>query len=117
MMGSRKRWALSLVTLAAALIAVTSPAAAADTHRCPGHRYWSNIVVHGMTCEQAVQLHREKLRECTHPIRRVKRHDSVYTCLFGPWKSIEQVRGIPFSDRIHISREDGRIWMRYDASP
>jgi len=64
-----------------------------------------------------VQLHRAKLRECTHAVRRVKRHDSLYTCLFGLWRSIERVGRILFSDRIHISRDDGRIWLRYDASP
>lgn len=117
MLGIRTRWALGLVALAAALIGVTSSAAAAAPHRCSSHRYWSNIVVYRMTCEQAVQLHREKLRDCTHALRRVKRHESVYTCVFGPWKSVEQVRAIPFSDRIHIGRDGGRIWMRYDASP
>jgi hypothetical protein len=66
MLGVRERLAVSLVGLAAALTGVTSPAAAADARRCPSHRYWRDVVVHGMTCEQAVQLHREKLRECTH---------------------------------------------------
>jgi hypothetical protein len=49
--------------------------------------------------------------------RRVTRHESVYTCDSGQWESIEQVRGIPFSDRIHISRDGGRVWMRYEANP
>jgi hypothetical protein len=117
MLGVLTRWAVGLLILAAALIGVTSPAAAAAPHRCPSHRYWRNIVVYRMTCEQAVQLHREKLRDCTHAIRRVRRHESVYTCVFGPWLSVEQVRAIPFSDRIHIGRDGGRVWMRYDASP
>jgi hypothetical protein len=117
MLGALTRWAVSLIAVAAALIGVTAPAAAAAPHRCPSHRYWGNIVVYRMTCEQAVQLHREKLRDCTHALRQVRRHESVYTCVFGSWKSIEQVRAIPFSDRIQISRDGGRIWMRYRASP
>lgn len=117
MLGARRRWAIGLVAVTAALIGVTSPTAAADTHRCPSRLYWRHIVVHGMTCEQAVQLHQEKLRDCIHPIRRVRPHESVYTCVFGPWKSLERVSAIPFSDRIRIRRDDGRIWMRYDALP
>jgi hypothetical protein len=118
MPGLRKRWAVSAVLIGVGLIALTPrAAAAAATHRCPSHAYWTNIVVRGMTCEQAVQLHREKLRDCTHPTRRRERHEFVYTCLFGPWRSIETVRAVPFADRIHIARDDGRIWMRYDALP
>jgi len=117
MSGARTRWTVSLVAVVVALIGVSTAAAAPAPHRCPSHRYWRNVVVYRMTCEQAVQLHREKLRDCTHALRRVRRHESVYTCVFGSWKSIEQVRGIPFSDRVQISGHGGRIWMRYDASP
>jgi hypothetical protein len=83
----------------------------------PSHHHWNDIVVHGMTCDQAVQLHQEKLRDCTHAQARVKRHESIYTCVFGPWKSLEQVRQVRFSDRIRISRDHGRVWMRYNATP
>jgi hypothetical protein len=116
MLGAPTLWTAGLIALAAALLGVSSSAAAA-THRCPSHPYWNDIVVHGMTCEQAVQLHRKKLRDCTHPVRRREAHESVYTCLFGPWKSIERVRSNPFLDRIHISRDGGRMWMRYEALP
>jgi hypothetical protein len=49
MLGVRKRWAVDLVAVVVALIGVTSPASAAEAHRCPSHRYWRNIVVHGIT--------------------------------------------------------------------
>ena len=108
-----------LATALAAAAAVVAPSAVAATgHRCPSHTYWENVIVHGMTCSQAVRLHREKLRDCPHPVRRVTPGAYVYTCRFGPWKSIERVgRRDGFSDRIHISRNSGKVWMRYDALP
>lgn len=113
------RWIVTPAVLAAALIGVASPAAAGAPRprRCPSHPYWTNIHVYRMTCEHAVQLHREKLRNCTHAHRRATPHAYVYTCMFGPWESIERVGRLRFSDRIYISRDAGRVWMRYDALP
>jgi hypothetical protein len=68
--GVRTRWAGSLIAVVVALTGVSTAAGAPDPHRCPSHRYWTNIVVYRITCVQAVQLRREKLRDCTHVLRR-----------------------------------------------
>jgi hypothetical protein len=111
------RWA-GLSVLVAALLITALPGAAAGTgHQCPARRYWNNIVVRGMTCHQAIEVHREKLSDCVHAHRPVTPKASVYTCDFGPWQSTERVTRRRFSDRIQISRDSGRVWLHYDGLP
>jgi len=106
-----------LGAVTAAVVALAPAASAATDHGCPGGMYWDSIVVHGMSCHQAAQLHSEKLSECTDPRRAVTPTAYVYTCSFGPWRSTERVARFGGSDRIYIRRDHGRIWMRYEALP
>jgi hypothetical protein len=105
------------VLMAAALAFAPSAQSATTSHRCPAHAYWDDIVVRGMSCHQAAQVHQAKLRDCPEPRRRVTPAAYVYTCSFGPWRSTERVGRHRFFDDIYIRRDAGRIWMRYEALP
>ena len=106
------------VALALAAVLASAPAArAADGHPCPSHQYWDDIVVRGISCEQANRLHEEKLRACVQTRRHVTAHWYVYTCGFGPWRVTERVARTSPLDMVYIRRDKGRIWLRYDALP
>jgi hypothetical protein len=111
------RFLIAGIAAAAVAALAVPPGALADTHDCPAHRYWDNIVVHDMGCRQATRVHRQKLADCTYPTKRVTPTAYVYTCYFGPWISTERVGRHSFSDRIYIRRSHGRSWMRYGAVP
>lgn len=72
----------------------------------------------GMSCTQAHKVRAEKARSCRHPAMRTTKTELLFTCHFGQWTMKDDIsRRGPFHDHIDISKNDGRIWERYDSPP